>query len=53
MAYELWYNDHTDAGGELLEGFIDQNDLIIVNEPGQQATHVAGNNIDVTLSNRG
>lgn len=47
---ELWYNDFTDARGEQLEEFIDQNDLLIINEPGHQATHVAGNNIDVTLA---
>lgn len=37
---EIWFNDRTDARGEQLENFIDQNDLLVINEPGQQSTHV-------------
>lgn len=45
----LWFNSETNDRGSALEDFINDQDLLILNQNGQPPTHSAGNNIDVTL----
>lgn len=50
---QLWHADVTDDRGLELEVLIETYGLIVLNEPGQPATHTTGNNIDVTLATPG